>query len=283
MTEFSSEWLLLREAADHKDRNTQLQSQVAHWAQEKFSGRTMRLMDLGCGTGSNLRALAPLMPQQQHWTLVDYDAKLLLTARQRLMAWADSFTERGDALLIQKQGKSLEVIFAQKNLMTELSQLMETPPDLMTAAAFFDLVSVAWLGQFCQLLRCPLYAVLTYNGQEVWTPSSAHDALFLDAFHQHQRSDKGFGVAAGPAATDALVDALEKQGFLCEKGASPWRLTLEDHALMQALASGAAGAVKETAQLTPTQLEVWTQTRKMATHCQIGHWDVFALPKPERA
>ena len=38
----------------------------------------LRIVDLGCGTGSNLRALAPLLGPRQHWRLVDYDADLLV-------------------------------------------------------------------------------------------------------------------------------------------------------------------------------------------------------------
>ena len=43
-------------------------------ARAHFGGRRpIRVVDLGCGTGSNLRATAPLLGAEQHWTLVDYD------------------------------------------------------------------------------------------------------------------------------------------------------------------------------------------------------------------
>ena len=37
----------------------------------------MRVLDLGAGTGANLRATAPLIEAPQHWVLADNDVELL--------------------------------------------------------------------------------------------------------------------------------------------------------------------------------------------------------------
>ena len=59
MSGFSADWLTLREPADHRARNPALVEALAR----HLGGRAVRVTDLGCGTGSNLRALAPLVAE----------------------------------------------------------------------------------------------------------------------------------------------------------------------------------------------------------------------------
>ena len=86
MTGFSAQWLTLREPADHRARDQALQQRlcVQLTALARTEQRVIRLIDLGCGSGSNLRALAAALPFAQHWTLVDYDPLLLAAARATL-------------------------------------------------------------------------------------------------------------------------------------------------------------------------------------------------------
>ena len=85
-TGFSAQWLDRREPADHRARNRKLEHALA----KHFDGwRPITVVDLGCGTGSNLRATAPLLGPEQHWTLVDHEQALLDAAAKRLTAWAD--------------------------------------------------------------------------------------------------------------------------------------------------------------------------------------------------
>ncbi len=61
-------------------------------------------MDLGAGTGSMFRYLAPIIGRGQDWTLVDADAALLDDAFGRTAAWARrqhfAATSDGAALLV---------------------------------------------------------------------------------------------------------------------------------------------------------------------------------------
>ena len=93
-----------------------------------------RALDLGCGTGSNLRATFALLPAEQSWTLVDYDSRLLSAARERLSAWADKSTTTGDTLDLVKSGKQLRVRFRQADLTRELDAALGTSPDLVARA-----------------------------------------------------------------------------------------------------------------------------------------------------
>src|SRR3982074_3199734 len=85
MNEFSADWLALRDPADRAARSAALSQLVA----ERLAGHhPVRVLDLGTGTGANLRFLAEQFAGPQHWTLVDRDAALLRQVAQRVSSWA---------------------------------------------------------------------------------------------------------------------------------------------------------------------------------------------------
>jgi hypothetical protein len=240
--------------------------------------RGVRLIDLGCGSGSNLRALATSLPAQQHWTLVDYDPLLLTAARDALVAWADEVTSDSTILTLRKNNKTIEIEFAQVDLARDIERVLAWPADVITAAAFFDLVAEPWLIRFCQALRTTLYTVLTYDGTEQWLPAHTADASILKAFHAHQKTDKGFGVAAGPDAAAIMQRELAARGFQVTLAPSPWKIDQTEAAFIHALATGSAAAVRETGLLNTQELDQWLAARVTAQHCTVGHWDILATP-----
>ena len=71
---FSADWLALREPYDARARNRQVLASVA----AAFSDQSaIIVVDLACGTGSTLRALAGHLPPRQNWRLCDNDLGLL--------------------------------------------------------------------------------------------------------------------------------------------------------------------------------------------------------------
>lgn len=278
MSGFSPDWLALREPADHAARNPQLLSAVGGY----FAARqSLTIVDLGSGAGSNLRGSYSTLPDHQHWTLVDHDERLLAVARERLLTWADAAHEQGEELVLSKEGKTITVDTRQADLDKDLDWILGWQPDLVTAAALLDLASKRWLERFAAALasqRLPLYTVLTYDGRERWQPEHPADARMLAAFHHHQRSDKGFGPAAGPDATEIAAEAFRKAGFAVSIGESPWQLGKRQRRLMQALAEGSAGAVGETGHVDPGAIAGWLAARLESASCLIGHLDLWARP-----
>ena len=263
MTGFSAAWLALREPADRAARN----ADVAAAAAAHLDALPLaRIVDLGSGAGSNFRAFAASIATRQAWTLVDHDAALIEAARAA-MGTAGGTSGRAVAT------------FRQADLARDIDGVLAAPADLVTAAAFFDLVSADWIEGFCAALarrRLPLYAVLTYDGEEEWRPVHARDAEMLAAFHAHQASDKGFGPAAGPAAHRHLCEQLGRHGYRLRGGPSPWRLDATQRALMAELAAGIARAAVATGTVDAMEAEAWRQARAAATSALIGHRDVFA-------
>src|SRR5918911_3196446 len=74
---YDPSWLALREGADARARARDL---AALAAQAVTGQHRIVVHDLGCGTGSMTRWLAPLLPGPQHWVLHDRDPDLLHVA-----------------------------------------------------------------------------------------------------------------------------------------------------------------------------------------------------------
>jgi SAM-dependent methyltransferase len=264
MSGFDPAWLSLREPVDHRSRNAALLEAVA----ARFAGRdTITVVDLGCGTGSNLRAVAPRLEGRQRWTLVDHDPALLSAAKARVS---------GDPAT-----RDIEVTFAQADVSADLERALGDTPDLVTAAALFDLVSEAFIDRVVEAVtarRATFYTALTYDGTERWEPPHGADAAVHGAFLRHQARDKGFGPAAGPAATQALVSAFLARGYRVATGDSPWVLGPEDAELIAANATGIAQAARETGEVESGDVDAWLAARRTAAACIIGHQDLLAVP-----
>ncbi len=277
MSGFDPDWLALREPADHFARNVDvLATCTAHLA-----GRaSLRVVDLGCGAGSNLRALAPHLSREQHWRLVDHDPALLHAARGRLAAWADASSSTDRGLRLRRDGREIHVELHCVDLARDLDAALGERADLVTAAALFDLASEAWMRGLCTRLAgraAPLYATLIYDGVEEWTPPHPSDAEIQAAFHAHQNRDKGFGPAAGPRAAGVLSALLRASKYEVSEGRSDWRLGPGDVALIRQLADGVAAACAETGRVDPAVIAGWRHERQDAS-ARIGHVDLFAAP-----
>src|SRR5947209_1946097 len=86
---FSADWLALREPHDLSARNSEVLAAVL----ESLAGRSaVRIVDLACGTGSTMRALAPHIRTTQSWRLVDNNLSLLARASDGALPAGVSFT-----------------------------------------------------------------------------------------------------------------------------------------------------------------------------------------------
>ncbi len=281
---FSAEWLALREPVDHASVAPELRAALA----ARFAGAaSLEIVDLGCGAGSNLRGCFDLLPDRQSWTLVDYDQALLAAARARLAAWADAAEPQGEGLLLRKGGKELSVAFRTADLSAGYPDALFGRAGLVTAAALFDIVSERNIGTLAETLgrlRPVFYTVLTYDGVAEWQPVHPADEAIRLAFNQHQATDKGFGPAAGPRATQALADAFAKQSYTVRRASSPWVVREEHAVLRRELDAGFANAAREIG-LAPAVVDGWLEHRlakeKSADEGRVtivGHEDLLAIP-----
>jgi SAM-dependent methyltransferase len=273
---FSPEWLHLREQADTRARNSEIAESVsAHFALRD----QVTIVDLGCGTGSNLRATAQLLPSRQTWTLADHDLDLIANAKTELRRWADRSDDNGECLRLHKGHALIDVTFTMCDLAQDLANVLGDAPNLITASAFFDLVSTDFIRRIVKAAaerNAALYALLTYNGRQKWTPHRPTDNQMIAAFHRHQMRDKGFGPAAGPLAAAELADQLKMSGYTVLEGESPWILDRNDRMLIDELVRGHAMAVSETGTVDLKTIETWVKVQR--TGAVVGHTDIFAVP-----
>lgn len=257
MSGFSAEWLALREPADTAARAPQVTDAVA----TAMAGRTpLRVADLGCGTGSNVRYLASRLPQPQVWRLLDHDAALLATARTLVPQAVD--TRVAD--------------------LRDLDAAAFEGCDLVTASALLDLVSAAWVRRFASLCRdagAAVLVVLNYDGRTECTPHDADDEAVRALVNAHQRSDKGFGPALGPDSGARTAQALTDAGYRVIVEKSDWVIGPDQAELQRQLMSGWADAAVELAPAETGRIRAW-QSRRLAhvdagtSTVRVGHDDV---------
>jgi hypothetical protein len=269
MTGFSADWLSLREPYDRAARNVAILAKV----QAAFVDRpAIFALDLACGTGATARALAKSLPARQNWRLVDNDLGLL--------ARAPGLTQTAD----------IAVAAMPVDLARDLEMALDGPLDLIATSAFLDLVS----GRFVERLAVetaarglPVYAALSYDGRVGLTPADELDQKVVTAFNRHQKTDKGFGPALGPAAAQAAADLFGRVGYAVEQGTSDWRLGEGDQAIQLELLAGMAAAAGEIGDIALTDLMAWLTRRRDAVATReatmtVGHVDLFAVPTSRR-
>jgi len=263
VSESLANWLALREAADAAARSMTL---VDNLIQALPSRRPLRIVDLGTGTGSNIRFLAPRLPAPQEWLVVDRDRDLLSR--------------------IELPAVHMHVETLEADLGYVMSDLFRDR-DIVTASALLDLVSPRWITEVAGHCRaygaCALFA-LNYNGESTCSPAEPEDALVLEQFNDHQRqNDKGFGRAAGPDAIVAAANAFSAVGYTMMRSRSDWDLPPSTAAMQRYLIEGWSEAAIEMAPDHAASIRDWLR-RRLAhvdagrSHITVGHDDLLAIP-----
>ena len=262
---FAPDWLALREPLDHRSRAADLVVPLAEWWESRPS---RRVLDLGSGTGSNLRYLAPLLPDEQAWTLLDRDAALL---------------ERATGTAVVVRGVAgVECVVGELD-----SEGLGLVPgaDLVTASALLDLVTHEWLERLvaaCRAAGSAALLALTWDGTMTWDDPDPDDALVAEAVRSHQLRDKGMGPALGPAAGPAAERAFRAAGYDTRLGRSPWRLGAADASLARALIDGWAAAASEQCPDDAPRIHSWDERRRAMIASKpgldVGHVDLLAIP-----
>ena len=103
----------------------------------------------------------------------------------------------------------------------------------------------------------------------------------------HQRTDKGFGPALGPAAAAFAIARFEALGYSVVHGRSDWGTGPDDFEIQTELLSGWASAAQEMNVLSRADITAWLARRRDAvaagrSSLRVGHVDFFATPSATR-
>ncbi|MCK8783177.1 class I SAM-dependent methyltransferase [Roseomonas sp. NAR14] len=279
---FPAEWLALREAWDAAARSPALAARL----NDALPARP-RLIDLGAGTGSLFRWLAPRLGRAQAWTLYDADQSLLTGAFEAIADWAAAHgwtvTWPGRTLLVHTPHGAWRVEGRIADLADGPDALPEEGYDAVLCSALCDLVSADWVAAMAESLRVPFYAVLNVDGRESFLPRHPADPLVRRAFARDQRRDKGFGPALGGAAPAAIRREFAAQGFTVLSATSPWVIPGAARLMTRMLVEGHAGAALAADRRHAGAIMRWAEARMaQARHgrlaLRIGHRDLLALP-----
>lgn len=317
MSPFALDWLTLREAFDRQARERSagtaaLEAAVKAW-RAQGGDAPLSVLDLACGSGANLRVLAPLLGGAQRWRLIDHDPALLAAVPQALARWAEahgmqhSVRSRGASggpdIAVSGPGFAVEVTLQQLDLAPDLHQLPLASTDLVTASALLDLVSASWLKTLVDGARAAdaaLLFALSVDGRMTWEPADPLDAAVQQLFAAHQQRDKGFGPALGEGAVPLAARLVREAGYAVTQSASDWVIDglrvpsnggPDGPAMLAAMVDGRGAAALEqwraldraAAACTEEQeLIDWCVRRRAAlpsTRLCVGHVDLFAMPQ----
>jgi hypothetical protein len=231
-TRVSAAWLAMREGADAAARAPALAAAV----RRRLAGRPhIVIHDLGCGTGSMGRWLAPRLPGPQHWVCHDQDAGLLAHAAASLAG-----TAAADGSPVTAQTRRHDI--------TRLSASDLAGADLVTASALLDVLTAAEVGGIvaaCAGAGSPVLATLSVTGRVELDPPDPLDAALAEAFNAHQRRTTGGRRLLGPDAVDAAMAEFGRHGMAVQARSSPWRLGPEQGRLAVEWLTGWAAAACE--------------------------------------
>ncbi|WP_063733836.1 methyltransferase domain-containing protein [Streptomyces sp. RTd22] len=268
--QYAPEWLELREGADAAARAPELLEPLRARLAET-AGRSVRVIhDLGCGTGSLGRWLAPRLDGPQEWVLHDHDPGLLELAAER----APRAAADGSPVTVRTRRGDLGSLTAD-----DLAGA-----SLVTASALLDVLTteeVEGLAAACAGAGCPVLLALSVAGRVELTPADPLDADFADAFNAHQRRSG----LLGPDAVEVASEAFARHGATVRTHASPWVLGGGESALAAEWLRGWVGAaVEHRPELEP---RAETYLRRRLAECAAGelrvvvhHDDLLALPRP---
>lgn len=291
MSSFSTHWLALREPADASSRAAGLAGLLRD-AVGAIQSRHSRveIIDLGAGTGANLRYVAPRLAGAQDWLLVERDPLLLAAMAQQLQAWSHAthgrFTASGAQFAVRADRFECRVQSLALDLALQLDRLPLRRGMLLTASALLDLVSEDWLRMLMQRAAAAEAAVwftLTYDGRIDCDPVAADDREVRELFNQHQLGDKGFGLALGPAAARTAQQILGEHGYLVQCASSDWCVGPDQAALQYALVEGWFAAACEIAPTRTPMLRAWRELRRahiaaLRSTLRVGHVDMVGRP-----
>jgi len=268
---YAPQWLQLREPADAAARAHDLLDPLRIRLANR-PGRATGLVvhDLGCGTGSMGRWLAPRIDGAQHWVLHDRDPYLLHFATVGApRAAADG---------------SRVTVTTQRGDIGRLTPDALTGASLVTASALLDVLTAEEIDTLAAAVvgaGCPALLTLSVVGSVELTPGHPMDREIGDAFNAHQRR----GDLLGPDAVEVAREVFERLGASVLTRPSPWRLGAGQSELTREWLRGWVGAAVEQRPDLEARADTYLRDRSAAAaagelRVTVQHSDMLVLPRP---
>ncbi|MCX2926184.1 class I SAM-dependent methyltransferase [Streptomyces sp. NEAU-W12] len=268
---YAPEWLQLREPADAFARAHELLAPLrVRLADLPTRADGFIIHDIGCGTGSMGRWLAPRLDGAQHWVLHDRDPYLLHFAA------VASPRSAADGSRVSVETRRGDVARLTADVLSGAS--------LVTASALLDVLTredVDALAAACAGAGCPALLTLSVAGRVELTAPHPLDQEITEAFNAHQKR----GGLLGPDAATAAAEAFSEHGATVRLNPSPWRLGPEHAGLTAQWLRGWVGAaVEERPELAEPAGRYLTERLEACAagdlRVVVHHTDLLALCRP---
>lgn len=230
VVEVSSDWLALREAEDARARSGDLARNV----RALLPVGPITVHDLGSGTGSMMRWLAPQLPGPQTWVLHDWNARLTAHAR-------DPEPPR-------------DLSGSPVSIRTRLGELAELAAgdlagaSLVTASALLDVLTsreAHAIVTACVAVGAPTLLSLSVVGEVELRPRDPHDLLVESAFNAHQRREVHGRRLLGRYGAPIVRGLFAEAGWKVRTARTSWRLDDRDPRLLAEWFDGWVDAAEE--------------------------------------
>jgi hypothetical protein len=269
LLEVSSDWLALREAEDARARSRTLAEAVL----PLLPPGPITVHDLGSGTGSMTRWLAPLLPGPQTWVLHDWNAGLTRGAfeagppRDRDGAPVSLRSRVGE--LERLDGADLE----NASLATASALL-----DVLTAQEAHAIVDA------CVQAGAPVLLSLSVTGEVELQPPDPRDKLVEAAFNDHQRREVHGRRLLGRYAAPIVTGLFGRAGWNTRKALTTWRLDDREPRLLAEWFEGWVDAAEEQSsevrEVGPAYRALRSsQLARAELSAVVYHFDLLAWPR----
>ncbi|WP_448809716.1 SAM-dependent methyltransferase [Agromyces bauzanensis] len=267
--EVSSDWLALREQEDARGRSRRL----ARAAARMLPPGPVVIHDLGSGTGSMMRWLAPLLPGPQTWVLHDWNPDLVERASAGVMP-------------LDRDGRATTVR-TRTALLAQLDPADLEGASLVTASALLDVLTdeeVRAVVRACTTTAASaaLFS-LSVTGEVRLDPADPRDEAFRTAFNAHQERSVGGRRLMGPSGVALAHRLFLEAGWKVRAIDTFWRLGRHDRGLLEEWFDGwLDAALEQRADLAVDGAEYRalrsSQSRRGALSAVVVHTDLLAWP-----
>ncbi|MFB7892598.1 SAM-dependent methyltransferase [Microbacterium sp. NPDC056044] len=268
-------WLALRAPADDDARSVDLARELARLITPTSQSAPLVLHDLGAGTGSMTRWLAPRLPGPQRWVLRDGDADIV--AHLDLRTVVDGAGRPIAADVVVEHLASLPIDAFQGAAAVTASALL----DVLTEAEAAHVVAA------CVAAGTPALFSLSVMGSVRLRPVEPADGVeraLESAFNDHQRRDASGRRMLGPGAVALVAARFAAAGWNVRTAATPWRLAGRDTVLVDEWLDGwISAALEQRPDLVPAAAEYrerrLAQAAEGRLHVTVSHEDLLAWPR----
>ncbi|TFC22590.1 SAM-dependent methyltransferase [Cryobacterium glucosi] len=265
----SPDWLALREPEDAAARSRDL----ALTAAAKIPDGPVIVHDLGSGTGSMMRWLAPLLPGPQTWILHDWNPDLIESAIGRMRP---------------RDGNSAAIsVLARPGNLADLRASDLEGASLVTASALLDVLTsheTHTIVDACVDASCPALLTLSVTGRVRLSPRDHLDAAFEEAFNAHQLRLADNRRQLGPYGAPIARGLFTQAGWEVRQTATEWLLDHSRHRLLLDWFCGWVDAAVEQdprlgAEAARFRRLRMSQIRRGELAARIRHVDLLAWPR----